>query len=282
MNATYKGIFVSDLDGTLLRNGRISEKDIRALHGLKEQGILRVIATGRSLYSAQSCLAHDFPADYLILSTGNQIVTWPAQEVIRSASMSGREVRDICLFLRTLGVSFMVHENFPHNHRFAYHRGRIRVHDFDRRLARYESHSREQRDCADVSAASQIVVIVDGNDAAMHERIVGKLEKNSVIRATSPLDGHSVWIEIFAPDVSKASGIKHLVNHHGLHGTLSAAIGNDHNDRDMLDLVHMPFKVPDAFLDGEDRYTTTPENCDAVAFAIANYMETIQFGMNNA
>lgn len=282
MTAPYKGIFVSDLDGTLLRGGRISEQDIRALHGLKDQGILRVIATGRSLYSAHSCLAHDFPADYLILSTGNQIVTWPAQEVMRSASMSGSEVRDICLFLRTLGVSFMVHENFPHNHRFAYHRGRIGVQDFDRRLARYENHSREQMDCIDISTASQIVVIVDGNDAAMHDRIVGKLEKNSVIRATSPLDGQSVWIEIFAADVSKASGIKHLVDHHGLHGVLSAAIGNDHNDRDMLDLVHMPFKVADAFLDGENRYITTPENCDAVAFAIAQYMETIQSGTNNA
>ena len=57
MTAPYKGIFVSDLDGTLLRGGRISEQDIRALHGLKDQGILRVIATGRSLYSAHSCLA---------------------------------------------------------------------------------------------------------------------------------------------------------------------------------------------------------------------------------
>jgi HAD superfamily hydrolase (TIGR01484 family) len=282
MKPSYKGIFVSDLDGTLLRSGRISESDLKALHGLKDQGILRVIATGRSLYSAQACLAHDFPTDYLILSTGNQIVSWPAQEVIHSASMSGREVRDICLFLRTLGVNFMVHEDFPHNHRFAYHRGRISVQDFDRRLARYESHSREQMDCIDISAASQIVVIVDGNDAAMHERIVGKLDKYSVIRATSPLDGQSVWIEIFAADVSKASGIRHLVQHHDLHGVLSAAIGNDHNDRDMLDLVHMPFKVADAFLGGNDRYITTPENCDAVAFAIAQYMETIQSGMNNA
>jgi HAD superfamily hydrolase (TIGR01484 family) len=282
MNAAYRGIFVSDLDGTLLRNGRISEADIRALHGLKDQGILRVIATGRSLFSARSCLAQDFPADYLILSTGSQIVTWPAQEVIRSAGMSGLEVRDICFFLRTLGVSFMVHENFPHNHRFAYHRGRISVLDFDRRVALYENHSLEKWDCANASAASQIVVIVDGNDAAMHDHLVGTLKENSVIRATSPLDGQSVWIEIFATDVSKASGIKHLVDHHGLHKVLSAAIGNDHNDRDMLDLVHMPFKVADAFLDGEDRYITTPENSDAVAFAIAHYMENIQSGMNNA
>lgn len=282
MTGAYKGIFVSDLDGTLLRDGRFSETDIRALRDLKDQGVMRVIATGRSLYSARACLDQDFPADYLILSTGNQIITWPAQEVIRSARLSGPETQGICRFLRSLGLSFMVHEEFPHTHRFAYHRGRMDVEDFDRRLALYEGHALERWDCAHASAASQIVVIVDGNDAAMHEHMVETLEGNSVIRATSPLDGRSVWIEIFAADVSKASGIRHLVDHHGLHGAMSAAIGNDHNDRDMLDLVHMPFKVADAFLDGEDTYITTPEKCDAVAFAIAHYMETIQSGMNNA
>jgi Predicted hydrolases of the HAD superfamily len=131
------------------------------------------------------------------------------------------------------------------------------------------------------SAASQIVVIVDSDDATMHDRIVGELGNNSVIRATSPLDDRSVWIEIFAADVSKATGIAHLVDRHGLHGLPSAAIGNDHNDRDMLDLVGMPFKVAGAFLD-DDNYTTTPETGDAVAFAIARYMEAIHSGMTDA
>lgn len=114
----------------------------------------------------------------------------------------------------------------------------------------------------------------------MHDRIVGELGNNSVIRATSPLDDRSVWIEIFAANVSKASGIEHLVQRHGLHGLPSAAIGNDHNDRDMLDLVRMPFKVADAFLD-DDNYITTPEATDAVAFAIARYMESLS-GMTDA
>jgi len=98
MTARYRGIFVSDLDGTLLRGDRISEGDLKAFRGLSEQGIMRVIATGRSLYSAKFCLADDFPADYLILSTGNQIVNWPTQKILRSAFLSGQEVRDICLF----------------------------------------------------------------------------------------------------------------------------------------------------------------------------------------
>lgn len=283
MNGRYRGIFVTDLDGTLLRDGRISEADLRAFRSLGDRGIMRVIATGRSLHSAKICLADDFPADYLILSTGNQIVEWSTQEVMRSSFLSGPEVLEICHFLHGHGLSFMVHEEFPHSHRFEYHRGHKSVADFDRRLALYAEHCQEKTGCPDMRrAASQIVVIVDGSDAAMHDRINRELGNLSVIRATSPLDGRSVWIEIFAANVSKASGIMHLVNHHDLQGAPIAAIGNDHNDRDMLEFAQMPFKVADAFLDDEEKYITTPEKSDAVAFAIAHYMETFHAGMTDA
>jgi hypothetical protein len=123
MNDRYRGIFVTDLDGTLLRDGRITEGDLRAFRSLGDQGIMRVVATGRSLHSAKACLADDFPAEYLILSTGNQIVEWSTQKVMRSSFLSGLEVLEICHFLHGHGLSFMVHEEFPHSHRFEYHRG---------------------------------------------------------------------------------------------------------------------------------------------------------------
>lgn len=282
MIGPYQGIFVSDLDGTLLRDGRISTDDLDALRRLGELGILRVIATGRSLYSAQACLPPDFPADYLVLSTGNQVINWQTREILRSLSLSGQEVQDICAFLRHLEVNFMVHDDFPDNHRFAYHRGKARISDFERRLAIYEAHCREEAACAKMNNASQILAIVDAGEAVLHDLIARKLGNHSVIRATSPLDDRSIWIEIFAQNVSKADGIMHIVDHHGLHGALMAAIGNDHNDKDMLDLAHIPFRVDDAFLDDDEKYITTPSNTSAVAFAIAHFMDILHSGMTNA
>ena len=282
MIGPYQGIFVSDLDGTLLRDGRISTDDLDALRRLGELGILRVIATGRSLYSARACLPPDFPVDYLVLSTGNQVINWQTREILRSLSLSGQEVQDICAFLRHLEVNFMVHDDFPDNHRFAYHRGKARISDFERRLAMYEAHCREEAACAKMNNASQILAIVDVGEAVLHDLIARELESHSVIRATSPLDDRSIWIEIFAQNVSKADGIMHIVNHHGLHGALMAAIGNDHNDKDMLDLAHIPFRVDDAFLDDDEKYITTPSNTSAVAFAIAHFMDILHSGMTNA
>lgn len=282
MIGPYRGIFVSDLDGTLLRDGRISTDDLDALSRLGELGILRVIATGRSLYSAQACLPFDFPVDYLVLSTGNQVINWQTREMLRSLSLSGQEVQDICAFLRQLEVNFMVHDDFPDNHRFAYHRGKARISDFERRLAMYEAHCREEAACGKMNNASQILAIVDAGEAVLHDLIARELGNHSVIRATSPLDDRSIWIEIFAQNVSKADGIMHIVDHHGLHGALMAAIGNDHNDKDMLNLAHIPFRVDDAFLDDDEKYITTPSNTSAVAFAIAHFMDILHSDMTNA
>jgi hydroxymethylpyrimidine pyrophosphatase-like HAD family hydrolase len=274
----YRGIFVTDLDGTLLRGGRISPEDLAAFGGLGDLGVLRVIATGRSLHSAEACLPADFPADYVILSTGSQVMRWKTREVLRCSSLSNEAVGEVCAVLGEFGLSFMVHDDFPNNRAFAFRRGAKTVEDFERRLTLYAGHGREMNGCAGTKPASQVLAIVDARDASLYETVAGRLEGLSVIRATSPLDDASVWIEIFAAGVSKASGLADIIGHHGLHGLPVAAIGNDHNDRDMLDMAHIPFKVGNSHLDGEDSYLTVPDTQDAVALAIAQYTQMLQAG----
>ena len=274
----YRGIFVTDLDGTLLRGGRISPEDLAAFEGLGELGVLRVIATGRALHSAEACLPADFPADYVILSTGSQVMHWKTREVLRSSSLSDSMVGRVCGVLQEFGLSFMVHDDFPRNRSFAFRRGPKTVEDFERRLTLYAGHGREMNGCAGTEAASQILAIVDAGDAALYDAVADRLEGLSVIRATSPLDDVSVWIEIFAAGVSKAAGVAEIVGRHGLHDLPVAAIGNDHNDRDMLDMAHVPFKVGNSHLDGEESYLTVPNTEDAVARAITQYTQMLQAG----
>ena len=272
----YRGIFVSDLDGTLLRNGRITPEDLDAFAALGCRGILRVVATGRALHSAEACLPGDFPADYLILSTGTQVVHWGTREILRSSRLLADEIQAICSTLRGLGLNFMVHDDFPGNRAFAFSRGRKPVADFERRLALHAPHGREMNGCPDMGAASQVLAVVDAEDAGLHELLTREFAGLSVIRATSPLDDRSVWIEIFAAGVSKARGVQDIVDRHGLQEALIAAIGNDHNDRDMLDMAHVPFKIGNSFLGDDDAYITAPNTSDAVARAIAHYTELLQ------
>ena len=57
----------TDLDGTLLNsNQRLSDINRQTLISLGKAGICRIVATGRSLYSAQRVLDDAFPIDYLL------------------------------------------------------------------------------------------------------------------------------------------------------------------------------------------------------------------------
>ena len=84
---------VTDLDGTLFqRDRRPSPRNLRTLVELGRRGRLRVIATGRNLFSARKVLPPDFPVDYLLFSSGAGIMDWPAQELLRSVTMGREEV----------------------------------------------------------------------------------------------------------------------------------------------------------------------------------------------
>jgi hydroxymethylpyrimidine pyrophosphatase-like HAD family hydrolase len=64
------GLFVCDFDGTLLRSDRsFSRADLKALNQLDALGIVRVIATGRSIYSLNTISISGLPVDFIIFSS---------------------------------------------------------------------------------------------------------------------------------------------------------------------------------------------------------------------
>jgi Cof subfamily protein (haloacid dehalogenase superfamily) len=65
----------SDLDGTLFRDNKISEKDLDALRRLKASGNKIIISTGRSLKGVNSILKeYPFEYDYLVMCNGGVIM----------------------------------------------------------------------------------------------------------------------------------------------------------------------------------------------------------------
>ena len=65
----YNGLFITDFDGTLLRTDRtLADKDLETLQRLGDMNVVRVIATGRSLYSFNRTVGSSLPIDYIIFS----------------------------------------------------------------------------------------------------------------------------------------------------------------------------------------------------------------------
>jgi hydroxymethylpyrimidine pyrophosphatase-like HAD family hydrolase len=239
---------VTDLDGTLLdRHSRLADADRAALEALGRQGVPRVVATGRSLYSARRVLDPGFPIDYLAFSTGAGILDWASGEILLAHGLESEEVRLAVRVLSERRLDFMVHEGIPDNHRFLWRAAGGGCADFERRRGRHEDHARPLvGDWPQERRASQLLAVEpDGGDSCPDE-LCAALGGLSVILATSPLDHASRWLEIFAPGVSKSAASAWLARRHGVDPRAVWAVGNDYNDRDLLAWAGRPRVVANA------------------------------------
>lgn len=238
---------ITDLDGTLLDDsGKISSTNTATLRWLGDKGIQRVIATGRNLFSAKKVLPPDVPVDYLIFSTGAGVIDWQTGELLYAAHLMEKEVELAIDTLADAGISFMLHDLVPDNHIFLYFDADCGSSDFLRRIELYRDFALPlNRDEPNFRNASQLLAIVPENHELLEEIRV-KLSSLRVVRTTSPLDGESMWIEIFPEGVSKGHTAAWLCNELSVDRLCTLGTGNDYNDLDLLNFVNYPFAMENA------------------------------------
>jgi len=262
-------IVVTDLDGTLLPSmGEVSSRNYKCLEDLKESNITRVIATGRTLYSAMAVLPDDFPIDYLIFSSGAGIMNWENKQLIYSQQIDAKEVQELSQVLIDHKTDFMILDPIPLNHQFWYYQGGNKNSDFDRRLNLYKQFATPVGKIEDTRRdACQLLAILP-NKEDWFEELKNKFDDIKIIRATSPLDHESIWMEIFPLHISKGHGCEWLCKKLGLKAEDSFVIGNDYNDIDLLEWGKHSYVVDNAPKELKDKYKTT-ENVIRDGFAIA-------------
>lgn len=250
-----KGLFVTDLDGTLLNDQkRIDPENLAALARLREMGILVVLATGRSNHSLAMLWENlgyagprsSLPVDQVIFSTGAGIMDFQGGKLLRSLTLTGEDVCHISGMLEGWGLDYMIHKPVPETRHFLYsYQGRENP-DFLRRLELSREFATPLSPAALVSfgGATEVLCIADRQTGhALATRISQSLRQFSVIKATSPLDGMSIWIEIFAPAVSKSRAAAWLAARSGVVRQRVCAVGNDYNDEDLLHWAGQGFVV---------------------------------------
>ena len=92
---------IIDLDGTTLpRNWhQISEENRVALEEAGQRGVVRILATGRSVFSLNNTLPEGLPVDYMVFSSGAGIMHWDDKEILLTRELSAEETRDIATHL---------------------------------------------------------------------------------------------------------------------------------------------------------------------------------------
>ncbi len=240
--SNYTGIFLIDLDGTLLNaQKKIGKKDWQTLKDLGEKGFLRVFATGRTYYSAHKVLDSSFPFDFLIFSSGAGIKNMQTGEIIYKTRLNNAQIDQTIHILRTLNVNFSIQHPIPDNHIYHYHQGKKSNTDFEWRNDLYKKYAYPLNLHFPLDEATQFLVILE--DENEFNEVKKRISELKVIRATSPIDGKSIWLEIFPEHVSKASGGKFLCEMLNIPQGKTIGIGNDYNDLDLLAWTRQSFVV---------------------------------------
>ncbi len=276
-SSSSRGILFSDLDGTLFRSDNtLSPIDRAALEHLGTRGIIRVIATGRSLHSFRSVAGTEFPADYVIFSTGAGVASLQDFAILKTASLTHEEIVRTVRLLREAGIDFMLHRPIPNNHAFAFETQGAPNPDFATRLSRYKPWATPLTSLQDWSEATQFVAVLPpGRDLAILDELRRELADLSIIRATSPFDHQSTWMEIFSKDVSKGSAASWLSSLLGIPPDSSMAVGNDYNDLDILEHCAAGYVVANAPEELTRRFFTVASNNDnGVAQAISRWLDS--------
>lgn len=231
-----RGMLVTDLDGTLTESpGKVSERTRAGLRILGEKGVTRVIATGRTLHSARKCLGDDFPIDYLIFASGAGIFEWATKTVLHASHLRAEEVTEIHAFFARRELAFIIHEPIPDNHFFTYHTTKNAPKDFHTRLERSGAFGRPFRGMLPQSASEFFTVGEAHSCDALVRDLSRELSSFSVLRVTSPLDRVSAWIEVFPAGVSKSRAAQWIGDRVCVKKDSVLAVGNDHNDVDLLE-----------------------------------------------
>ena len=275
------GLFVCDFDGTLLRSDRsFSPADLDGLKRLGELGIIRVIATGRSIYSINTVDISELPVDFIVFSSGAGIIQHPTGRIIRKVSLQSHEVSRAINILKDNHLDFMVHHPIPDNHAFSYFEVNPDNEDFKRRIALYRQFARPLDETGDgFGPATQLLAIVPpAANLQVLEIVREELPDFNVIQTTSPLDAQSTWIEIFPANVSKSLAVAWLKGELGLNSDQTLSIGNDYNDLDLLEWAATSYVVQNAPQDLKERFAVVASHNDSgVSEAVERWLASRQF-----
>lgn len=235
-------LLATDLDGTIYnRENQFNVSDIETLGLLGEKKIVRVIATGRTFGSALAVIPENFPIDYLVFSSGAGIYDWRNKTLLKALNLGYINAQRATQVLNDFNIEYTVHHPIPDNHIFFHSVSEDPHPDFERYINFNKAHAIPEERNLPKEEYSQILAFVP--DMKVFEEIEKHFTDVKIVRATSPIDGESIWMEYFHKDVSKANGISWVCEQLNISPSDVSVIGNDYNDLDMLRQFNDAFVV---------------------------------------
>ncbi len=275
-NRTLK-LVATDLDGTFLKNDKsISAENLEALQMLGENGVLRVIATGRNLKKTREVIPENIPFDYIVFSSGAGVYDQRNEKFLYHQNLDPEVVQQLADYLIELDLNFHLFKPVPENYQCWFHRGSTPCAEFENYFSFHQAHSEPLVPGQPInSEACQFLVVFANNPERFHvfkDEIEQRFKAVKVVRTSSPLETGYIWMEIFHQSVSKGNGVKFVCDLLNIEHEFTLGIGNDFNDLDLLEFTNYSYIVENGPEELKSRFLPTASNEEsAFARAVRKY-----------
>jgi len=198
------------------------------------------------------------------------VYDWKTSELLQSKHLGAEKLKELIPLLSDRKLNFTLHWPIPDNHHFYYSRAEEEHDDFHRFIHHNEKFARSLGKDLPDKDYTQILAFLP--DVDTYEYISGRVSGIKTVRATSPIDGQSIWMEFFHHGVSKAEGIKFICNLENVDEDSVVVLGNDFNDLDMLRAFHAAYVVRNSPEELKEKFSVVASSRDG---AVADLMSKL-------
>lgn len=262
-------LIATDLDGTLLKEHRyITPENKAALLKAHNQGIKIVIATGRP-YQLVKGIIEEVPfVETFILNNGAAVYHTLSQKNVFETPVKPDVLKEIIRYSETENVDFEVH-----THDAIYVKG-------DKRLRFFSTMSKDlsenhqpnildfNKNSLSTSATKMMLIEPDLHRYNQFKSHLDTFKEISVVQSQDS------YIDINAQNISKGSALVTYVNSIGISSKQVMAIGDQENDRTMIQFAEVGVAMGDAIdeLKVAANYITGKSDTNGVEEAILKYL----------
>lgn len=250
-----------DVDGTLVDGANNMSEDVRAaVLALHSNGMKTVITTGRAIPGVMNTVAKlGFTEGLAIASNGAVVFSYDPPVVLNAVTFDASaavalilaKVPSAMVAVEEIGVGYRVNKHFPD--------GEIGGQITLQSVAELVEHP-----------VSRVIIRAPEHSAEEFGAIVHDLG----LTGTNYYIGYTAWVDLAPEGVSKASGLEFVCRRLGIGAADVLAIGDGHNDYEMLEwagrgvaMGHAPERVKDI----ADAVTGSIEE-DGLAQELARYL----------
>lgn len=255
-------VLALDVDGTLVNDANEMSASVRAtVRAAAAEGFHIVISTGRSLPGVMDAVRKlDLDDGIAVASNGAVVFGYDPIEVVHTVTFDAREavkllldrVPDAAVAVEEIGIGYRINKPFPDGEI----NGRMTVQTVDELVA---------------EPVTRVIIRSPEQSAAQFAELVPSLG----LVGTNYFVGYTAWLDLAPEGVSKASGLEVVADRLGVSAAEVVAIGDGHNDVEMLEWAGRGVamgQAPVAVQDAADDVTETVEN-DGVTREIARYLD---------